>query len=120
MSEPKPVSEESLDTPPARHSAITRGRGSMRELLEFSGRGIDERGFGREEMADAEDLVVGRFPALLLDRLADGGDRLDAVAGVEARGIDLPSAMSFSFSAPSEAGSRAAPPLSQNFASAAW
>src|SRR5207245_7239215 len=61
----------------------------MRELLEFSRCGIDERGFGLEEMADAEDLVVGLFPALQLDRLADGGDRLDAVAGVETRGIDL-------------------------------
>src|SRR5580700_5054691 len=52
--------------------------------LAEGGRGfIEQVGFLREHRADALDLLVGFLPALLLDGLANAGDGLDAVAGVE-------------------------------------
>src|SRR5579863_10340766 len=58
-------------------------------MLEFAGRGIDQRGLVIEDLADDHHLLIGLRPLLLFDGLAHGGDGFDAVARVVTRSIKL-------------------------------
>src|SRR6266550_8049796 len=64
-------------------------RGLGRELLELFRRPGDHAGVRGQRLRGGRDLLLGFRPVFLLDRLAHTGKRLDAIARVKSRRIDL-------------------------------
>jgi hypothetical protein len=61
----------------------------LHRLTQFRGRALDRFAGVLQHFSDFGDLFVGQFPGLLLDAFAHGGERLDAIAGIETGGVDL-------------------------------
>src|SRR5213596_176441 len=64
------------------------GPGGPGELLQLPGGPADDVRLRAEALGGPADLLLRFLPLLLLDRLADPGHRLHAVARVQARGVD--------------------------------
>src|SRR5580704_9432862 len=67
---------------------LRRGRLAL-GLLEFLRDGVHEAGFLHQHLADGDRALVGILPLALFHGFADGGNRLDAIAGVGAGSVDL-------------------------------
>src|SRR6202035_6029430 len=65
-------------------SALAAGR-----RLEDGSRAVELGGEGLDGAGGDADLLLGLFPVALLQGLAPPRQGLDAVAGIEARGVDL-------------------------------
>src|SRR5262249_9543686 len=85
---PWTYASNSASSPWSKSCAVLRSIFVPPALLEQRRRAIDLRAKLLDRRRDDRDVSLRLVPCLLLDALADAGQRLDAVARVEARRVD--------------------------------